>query len=121
MLVYHGTTPQQAQTFLRDGIDCHVIHQRAIHGPQDGVPGLFVTTKRSIARQFGLCILEIEVELCDLSPPPIFAQNGISLEQCLENPREPQAFLIKRVDPNSLKIVECHENGSSQNPYESDD
>jgi hypothetical protein len=121
MLVYHGTTPQIAQNFIQKGIDCHVPYPRLIHGPQDGVPGIFVTPKISVARRFGLCILAIEVERDDLSPPPIFALNGITLEQSLENPLEPQAFLTKRIEPDCLKIVECHENGYIDNPYEPDD
>ena len=121
MRVYHGTTPTQAQTYLQEGIDGHLLHRRQIHGPQDQAPGLFVTPKLSVARRFGLCIVEIEVEESDLTPPPILEAAGASLEDALTNEREPQAFLARRVEPGALRIVECHENGYPFNLYDGPD
>lgn len=118
MRVYHGTTPTQARTFLREGIDGHLLHPRKIHGPQDQVPGLFVTPNLSSARRFGLCIIEIEVRESDLTIPPTLQAAGASLEDSLTNEREPQAFLARRVEPHALRIVECHENGYPFNPYD---
>ena len=119
MLFHPGTTPKQAQAFLELGIDCYVLQPRAIHKPQDGIPGLFVTPIRWVARRFGLCTLEVEAG--DLKPPPMLAGLNVSLEDSLKNPLEPQAFLTKRLEPKHIKIVECHENGYSRNPYEPDE
>lgn len=121
MLVYHGTTPQQARAFAEHGIDGHLQHPRLVHGPQDSVPGLFVTPIRWIARRFGLCVIEIQVESCELSAPPAFAQIGVSVNESLANPLEPQAFLSRRIEPIYIRIVECHENGYARNPYEPDE
>lgn len=118
MRVYHGTTPKQAQAFVASGIDGHLLHPRAIHGPQDLVPGLFVTPVLAVARRFGLCVIEIEVQEVDLAVPPILAELGVTLQASLANSLEPQALLAKRVEPHSLKVVECHENGYSFNPYD---
>ena len=118
MRVYHGTTLTQALAFLRDGINGHQLHQRLIHGPQDMVPGLFVTPVFSVARRFGLCIIEIEAQLSELEVPPAFASAGASLEDSLTNVSEPQALLVSRIEPSALKIVECHEDGYPFNPYE---
>ena len=121
MRVYHGTTPAQARTFLQKGIDGHVVSPRMIHGPQDRAPGLFVTPKLSVARRFGLCIVEIEVQESDLTVPPNLKAAGASLDDALSNEREPQAFLARRVEPQALRIVECHENGYPFNPYDGPD
>lgn len=121
MRVYHGTTPAQAQAFLREGIDGHLLHARAIHGPQDNVPGLFVTPIFKVARRFGLCIIEIEVQQSDLELPPTFEIAGASLTASLSNATEPQALLPRRIEPSSIKMVECHENGYPFNPYEGPD
>ena len=116
--MYHGTTPKQAQAFLADGIDGHLLHPRLIHGPQDSVPGLFVTPVLAVARFFGLCVIEIEVEETDLAVPPLFASIGVTLAESLANVKEPQALLCKRVQPASIKIVECHPDGYPFNPYD---
>jgi hypothetical protein len=118
MRVYHGTTPDQARMFLQNGIDGHLLHSRAIHGPQDGVPGLFVTPTLSVARRFGLCIVEIEVHESELDVPPNLKTAGASLLDSLSNVYEPQAFLARRIEPNALKIIECHADGYPFNPYE---
>jgi hypothetical protein len=118
MRVYHGTTPTQARMFLQNGIDGHLLHPRATHGPQDQVPGLFVTPTLSVARRFGLCIVAIEVYESELTVPPNLDDAGASLLDSLSNPLEPQAFLAKRVEPHALKIIECHADGYPFNPYE---
>ena len=118
MRVYHGTTPTQARMFLQNGIDGHLPHPRATHGPQDQVPGLFVTPTLSVARRFGLCIVEIEVHESELTVPPNLEAAGASLFDSLSNILEPQAFLARRVEPNALKIIECHADGYPFNPYE---
>lgn len=109
MLVFHGTTRQQCVEFLKNGIDAHLLTPRNIHGPQDWVPGLFVTPDLEIAKQFGRCVIAIEVELSDLSSPPIMERIGVTLEMALENPTEPQAFLSKRIEPRQVRIVHCDE------------
>ena len=116
--VYHGTTPTQARMFLQNGIDGHLLHPRAIHGPQDQVPGLFVTPTLSVARRFGLCIVEIEVHESELTVPPTFAAAAASLLDSLSNDLEPQAFLARRIESDALKIIECHPDGYPFNPYE---
>ncbi|MET3118604.1 hypothetical protein AAKU64_002837 [Undibacterium sp. GrIS 1.8] len=120
MLVYHGTTPEIASEFVKHGIDCHIPYARKIHGPQDNVAGLFVTPTRSVARRFGLCVLEIEVNAGDLQAPPSMAQLGVSVEDALANQLEPQAFIAIRIESSHIRIIECHENGYSINPFESD-
>lgn len=105
MLVYHGTTPQQCARFCAAGIDGHLLFPRAIHGPQDNVPGLFVSPDLEVAKRFGLCVVAIDVEPTDLSVPPALKQAGASLEETFANPPEPQAFLSKRIEPNQIKIV----------------
>ena len=91
---------------------------RAIHGLQDQVPGLFVTPTLSVARRFGLCIVEIEVHESELTVPPTFEAAAALLLDSLSNVLEPQAFLARRVEPDALKIVECHADGYPFNPYE---
>lgn len=118
MRVYHGTTPTQASMFLQNGIDGHLPHPRANHGPQDQVPGLFVTPTLSVARRFGLCIIEINVLESELTVPPNLEVAGASLFDSLSNSLEPQAFLARRVEPNALKIIECHADGYPFNAYE---
>lgn len=118
MRIYHGTTPAQARMFLENGIDGHLLHPRVIRGPQDKAPGLFVTPTLSVARRFGLCIVEIEVHESELTVPPTLQAAGASLWDSLSNVREPQAFLTRRVEPSALKIIECHADGYPFNPYE---
>ncbi|WP_138922514.1 hypothetical protein [Hylemonella gracilis] len=105
MIVYHGSTQDQCNSFCSSGIDGHKVFPRAIHGPQDGVPGLFVTPDLEVAKRFGICVVSIEVELSDLAPPPAFILAGADLETSLKNPPEPQAFLAKRIEPSRVKIV----------------
>lgn len=121
MRVYHGTTPVLGKKFVRDGIDAHLPFKRAIHGPQDGVAGIFVTPKKSVARRFGLCVLAIEVFYEQLTVPPNLLLGGVSLDQALSHHYEPQAFLSIRVEPELLTIVECYENEYPFNPYDRDD
>ena len=121
MRMYHGTTPELARKFARDGIDAHVPYSRAIHGPQDGVPGIFVTPKLSVARRFGLCVLAIDVSEEQLAVPPNLAVLDRTLDQVLNHHFEPQAFLSTRIEPESIRIAECHENGYAFNPFERDD
>ena len=121
MRVYHGTTPQLAKQFAQNGIDAHLPYRRAICGPQDGVPGIFVTPRLSVARRFGLCVIEIEIDERQLSVPPNLAVAGATLSMSLGNQPEPQAFISTRIEPSTIRIVECHENGYSFNPYASDD
>lgn len=109
MFVYHGTTREQCARFCESGIDGHLSFLRTIHGPQDGVPGLFVSPYLEVAKRFGLCVVAIEIQPDDLVTPPIMEQLGISLADALSNPREPQAFLNKRVEPAFIKIVYCDE------------
>ena len=120
MLVYHGTTPEFASAFVKHGIDGHIPHARKIHGPQDNVAGLFVTPTRWVARRFGLCVLEIEIDAGDLRAPPSMAQLGVSVEDALGNQLEPQAFIATRIEPCNVRLIECHENGYSKNPFEPD-
>jgi hypothetical protein len=82
-----------------------LISRRAIHGPQDSVPGLFVTPDLEVAKRFGICVVAIEVDVSDLSVPPAFAIAGADLAASLNNPLEPQAFLSKRVEPAHVKVV----------------
>jgi hypothetical protein len=119
MRIYHGTTPQFAKHFVKYGIDAHLISRRAIHGPQDGVPGIFVTPKLSVARRFGLCVIEIEVTEDNLFVPPNLAVAGATLSEALDNEFEPQAFISNRIEPSAIRIVECRENGYSFNSYAS--
>lgn len=121
MRVYHGTTPQFAKQFAQYGIDAHLPCRRAIHGPQDGVPGIFVTPRLSVARRFGLCVLEIEIDEEHLSVPPNLVVAGATLSTSLGNQPEPQAFISTRIEPSAIRIVECYENGYSFNPYTLDD
>jgi hypothetical protein len=121
MLVYHGTTPQLAKQFVRHGIDAHLLYRRAIHGPQDGVPGIFVAPKVSVARRFGLCVIEIEIQGEHLTVPPNLALGGLTLEESLGQRFEPQAFVSQRIEPAAIRIVECHENNYPFNPYERED
>lgn len=121
MRVYHGTTPVFGEKFVRDGIDAHLLFKRAIHGPQDGVAGIFVTPKKSVARRFGLCVLAIEVFYEQLTVPPNLALSGATLNETLNHHFEPQAFLSIRVEPELLRIVECYEHGYPFDPYDRDD
>jgi hypothetical protein len=118
MHVYHGTTPQLAKRFSEFGIDAHLPYRRAVHGPQDQVPGIFVTPRLRVARRFGLCVIEIEVNEEQLSVPPNLAVSGASLAKCLSNELEPQAFLSFRVEPSAIRIIECYENGYPFNPFD---
>jgi hypothetical protein len=121
MRVFHGTTPQLARQFARDGIDAHLTFRRAIHGPQDGVPGIYVTPKLSVARRFGLCVLAIEVPEDQLAVPPNLRVDGVTLQRALSHNFEPQAFLSSRVEPSAICVAECHENGYPFNPFDRDD
>lgn len=121
MRVFHGTTPSLAQAFVRRGIDANLCYKRSIHGPQDSVPGIYVTPKLSVARRFGLCVLAIEVSAEQLTVPPNLAQVRVLVEHTLNHHFEPQAFLAFRIEPSAIEIVECHEGGYSFNPYECDD
>ena len=121
MRVYHGTTPQWGQKFIEKGIDAHLSHERTIHGPQDNVPGLFVTPKLSVARRFGLCVLAIDISEDQLTVPPNLDLAGATLQQSLNNHLEPEAFLSIRIEPSDVAIVECHENGYLFNPFELED
>ncbi len=121
MLVYHGTTFENAARFVAAGIDAHIAVARKIHGPQDGVSGLFVTPKVSVARRHGLCVIEIEVDAALLSVPPALAQAGATVDLVLAHEYEPQALLTTRVEPAAVRIVEHHPNGYPFNPYERND
>ena len=118
MLVYHGTRAEHAQKILREGMDGTLIHPRVIHGLQDFEPGLFVTPTFIVARRFGLYIIEIQVELSDLTVPPMLRQHGVSLEKAMSNPLEPQAFLARQIDADRVRLVECHPNNYPFNPYD---
>lgn len=56
MRVFHGTTSQLAHQFVREGIDAHLPYRRAIHGPQDDVPGIFVTPRLPAWQAFNKAI-----------------------------------------------------------------
>jgi hypothetical protein len=118
MFVYHGTTSENAKRYLREGIDAHAQCARKIHGPQDNEPGLFVTPRFDVARTFGLFIIQIEVELSELSVPPMLRQAGATLEQTLAAPFEPQALLTSYIEPSRIRIVESHPYGYPFNPYD---
>ena len=117
MLVYHATSAVFAELFQASGVDGHLLHARAIHGPQDNEPGLFVTPDLSVARRFGLFIFEIEVDESELVVPPTLRGLNVSLQESLANPLEPQALLPVRIEPARLRLVESHPNGYAFNPY----
>jgi hypothetical protein len=118
MNVYHGTTPDCGRQFTQFGIDAHQLHPRLIKGPQDAFPGIFVTPYMHVARRFGLCIVKISVRPSDLNVPPNLELAGATVCLSLTNPAEPQAFLVMRVEPEAVCIVECYEYGYPFNPYE---
>ncbi len=118
MLVYHGTSREHADRFIRDGIDADRLHTRAIHGPQDFEPGLFVTPRFDVARRFGLCVLQIEVELDELVVPPTLRLAGATLKDVLTHPFEPQALLVPRVSPCRVTLIESHLNEYPFNPFD---
>ncbi len=105
MLVYHGTTKSQAEAFLLNGIDAHLLHPRNISGPQSNTPGIFVTPVLEVAKQFGRSVVAIEVEYSDLSVPPNLALAGADLTAALNNPLEQQAFLTKRIEPGQVTLA----------------
>jgi hypothetical protein len=119
MFVYHGTTGDNAKRYVREGIDAHLLHARAIHGPQDQEPGLFVTPRFDVARRFGLYVIRIEVALSELSVPPALRQAGATLEEALAAPFEPQALLALRIEPSRVSIIESHPDGYPFNPFDS--
>ena len=118
MHVFHGTTAENAQRFVREGIDAHLPHSRLIHGPQDGQAGLFVSPELRVARTFGLYVLEIEIDPKDLKVPLALRNAGGTLEQALSQTFEPQALLVARVEASHIRIVESYPNGYPSNPYE---
>lgn len=118
---YHGTTPELAQKFASEGIDANILYERKIHGPQDDIPGIYVTPKISVARRFGTCVLRIKVGTNELSVPPNFSGTSFTLDDCLNHSFEPQAFLSSRVEPTNISIVECYPNGYPFNPYDKSD
>ena len=118
MRVFHGTTAENAQRFVREGIDAHQPHSRLIHGPQDGQAGLFVSPELRVARTFGLYVLEIEVDPKDLMVPPAWLNAGATLEKTLSHAFEAQALLVARVEARHIRIVESYPNGYPSNPYE---
>ena len=121
MRVFHGTTPQLAERFLHEGIDAHLTYRRSIHGPQDGVAGIYVTPKLSVARRFGLCVLAIELAAEQLTVPPNLLATEVTVHETLSHHFEPQAFVSYRVEPFAIRVIECHENGYPFNPFERDD
>ena len=106
---------------MQKGIDGHLLRTRMIHGPQDQALGLFVTPKLSVARRFGLCTVEIEARKEDITIPATLIAAGASLDDSLNNELEPQALLAWRIEPEALRIVECHVDGYPFNPYEGPD
>lgn len=118
MFVYHGTDGKNAKRYVCEGINAHLLCPRAIHGPQNNEPGLFVTPRLDVARRFGLYVIQIKVELSELSVPPALRQAGATLEQTLALPFEPQAFLASRIEPHQVEIVESHPNGYPFNPFD---
>ena len=118
MKLYHGTNAEHAHKFVLEGIDGTAMHPRAIHGAQDHEPGLFVTPVFSVARRFGLYVLEIDVEPSALSVPPMLRLAGANIDQSLNNRPEPQALLNSRVWPDKVRVVECHPAGYPFNPYD---
>jgi len=118
MFVFHGTDGENAKRYVCEGIDAHLLRTRAIHGPQDEEPGLFVTPRFDVARRFGLYVIQIEVELSELSVPPALRQAGASLEQALAASFEPQAFITSRIEPSRVSIVESHANEYPFNPFD---
>lgn len=107
MIVFHGTTKAQCLEFIQNGIDGHKLSPRNIHGPQDEVPGLFVTPCFKTAKQFGRCVISIEVGIEDLDVPPIMKLTGVDILAAMTNSVEPQALLSKRIDPGQIKLVHC--------------
>jgi len=84
------------------------------HGPQTGVPGLFVTPILEVAKRFGRSVLAIEIDYSDLSVPPNLAIVGASLEMALANPLEQQAFLTRRIEPTQITLIYQEEPRSFQ-------
>lgn len=119
MHVFHGTDSKHAERFLREGIDADRLHPRLIHGLQDMEPGLFVTPQFHVARRFGLYVLQIEVDPKNLHVPPMLRQSGATLARVLAAEFEPQAFLVARIQPMAVRLVESYPNGYPFNPYES--
>jgi hypothetical protein len=118
MLVYHGTTAENAQRFVRNGIDAHLPHPHLIQGPQNGQAGLFVSPKLRVARTFGLFVLAIDIDPEDLKTPPALEIAGADLNHALTQEFEPQALLVARVEAHRIRIVEAYPNGYLRNPYE---
>jgi hypothetical protein len=105
MIVYHGSTKAQCLEFTQHGIDAHLSFPRIILGPLSHLPGLFVTPDLEVAKRFGRCVVAIEVQPYELTTPPLMEQIGITTEEALQNPKEPQAFIRVRIEPSRIKIV----------------
>lgn len=118
MHVFHGTTGEYAERFVHEGIVANLLHPRAIHGPQDNEPGLFVTPRIDVARRFGLYVIQIQVELSELKVPPALRQAGVTLEEALSAAFEPQALLASYVEPHRVTIVEAYPTGYPFNPFD---
>lgn len=119
MHVYHGTNAENAEKFVREGIDGHRLHQRCIGGSQDAESGLFVTPTLAVARRFGLYIIEVDVDISELEVPPMLRAAGANLESSLSNPAEPQALIRTRIEPHRVRVIESHPNGYPFNPQTS--
>lgn len=105
MILFHGTTAEICERFRTLGIDGNVLHKRIIHGPQDNVPGLFVTPELEVAKRFGSRVVAIEVEPDEIVCPPLLEQCGISLGESLKNSLESQALLNVYVPPERVMLV----------------
>ena len=111
MIVYHGSTQTQCIHFAQHGIDAHLPFPRIILGPLSHISGLFVTPDLEIAKRFGRCVIAIEVQLDELTAPPLMEQIGLTTEEALQNPKEPQAFIRVRIEPSRIRIVHSEHTG----------
>jgi hypothetical protein len=105
MLVYHGTTRAHADKFMSLGFDPEESFERKIIGPQSQIPGLFVSPDLETAKRFGRVVIAIDIDLYDLSVPPNLESVGATLQMCLDNQPEPQAFLSVCVAPERISIA----------------